>query len=318
MIVKEAQSIRHDDEVLKLFKNNKNITVVDIVAEAEEYKFWNDMMHQFGVPQEEIDRLFSTVTSADELAEKVYELTGNTVEYKLAFAESAPITLSEDEEDSDDFHHLVLVVYEEDNDLREFTKDHDADSFFEELADTDADMLSEDGILGAVQYEYNLNTNKYEIRDKFANKIEDANVVNGQAENYLDVLNDKLEGQCTGLDCNESKNLRESASNYHCNINEFVENITWDMDELEKYGFTIESANALAAEVFKRHYNWIHDGSYQVQMLASKIKAYDADFYQDVYSNEDFEYDVFNIAEKQTIAALAALMKPDYVDAHIY
>ena len=64
MIIKEAESIRYDDDVLKLFKDNKKITVKEIVAEAEDFKFWNEMMIKAGMSAEEINNIFATSMSA--------------------------------------------------------------------------------------------------------------------------------------------------------------------------------------------------------------------------------------------------------------
>lgn len=95
MIVKE--SIRYDDPVLKLFKNNKTITVKEIDDEAEEFRFWASMMKKFGMSEEEIDQIFATSNCADEVAEKVFKAAGDTEQYALAFAESvhSPIMLEE-------------------------------------------------------------------------------------------------------------------------------------------------------------------------------------------------------------------------------
>lgn len=98
MIVKEAKGIRYDEDVLKLFKDNKKITVKEIVDEAEDFKFWNEMMIKAGMSAEEINNIFATSMSADDVAEKVYNAIGNSDEYKLAFAESvsSPIMLEDD------------------------------------------------------------------------------------------------------------------------------------------------------------------------------------------------------------------------------
>ena len=95
MIVKE--SIRYDDPVLKLFKNNKTITVKEIDDEAEEFRFWASMMKKFGMSEQEIDQIFATSNCADEVAEKVFKAAGDTEQYALAFAESvhSPIMLEE-------------------------------------------------------------------------------------------------------------------------------------------------------------------------------------------------------------------------------
>ena len=95
MIVKE--SIRYDDPVIKLFKNNKTITVKEIDDEAEEFRFWASMMKKFGMSEQEIDQIFATSNCADEVAEKVFKAAGDTEQYALAFAESvhSPIMLEE-------------------------------------------------------------------------------------------------------------------------------------------------------------------------------------------------------------------------------
>lgn len=92
----------------------------------------------------------------------------------------------------DDSSSYVLVVYEDDNDEQEFSTTDDADAFFSQLADMDSEDLEEEGILGAIQYEYDLNQNKFYIRDKFVNKIEDDSIIKGEGKNYLSVLNNNL------------------------------------------------------------------------------------------------------------------------------
>lgn len=195
MIVKESKSIRYDDDVLKLFKDNKKITVQEIVAEAEDFKFWNEMMIKAGMSADEINNIFATSMSADEVAEKVYDAIGDSNEYKLAFAESVsePILLREDEEDSD-VSDVVLVIYDDETDVNDYYDDREADAHIAELKEMTDEDLDAQGILGYARLTRDEDGKFIIVRDEdYVADSANETVVIEQIQHWLSKYNSKNE-----------------------------------------------------------------------------------------------------------------------------
>lgn len=198
MVVKEAKSIRYDDDVLKLFKDNKKITVQEIVAEAEDFKFWNEMMIKAGMSADEINNIFATSMSADDVAEKVYNAIGDSNEYKLAFAESVsePILLREDEEDDeyDGVSDVVLVIYDDETDVNDYYNDREADAHIAELQEMTDEDLDAQGILGYGRLTRDENGKFIRVRDNdyVADSVNEP-IVREQIQHWLKQYNSKNE-----------------------------------------------------------------------------------------------------------------------------
>lgn len=84
---KIKESLRYNDPLLQLFKGNKSITVEQINKEQDDFRFWATKMKEFNMSEEEIKDIFSKATCADDIAEAVFKLKGDTPEYKAAFKE---------------------------------------------------------------------------------------------------------------------------------------------------------------------------------------------------------------------------------------
>lgn len=225
MILKE--SIRYDDPLLKLFRGNKKILVQDIHDEADSFRFWAGFLLKLGASEEEIEKIFSNVVSADQVAEYIYNTYGDTPVYQAQFAESIELPENEHLFDDDDEAAVVLVVYEDENEPYEYASDYQAEAHYAELEEMTAEELTQRGILGFVLFERN-EDHQFVVIDRFIADPIDEGIVETSISDFLDNNNEgelSLKGQMAKepqpdpLDGDIDESLKEDTAN---NLNEYI------------------------------------------------------------------------------------------------
>ena len=250
MILKE--SIRYDDPLLKLFRGNKKILVQDIHDEADSFRFWAGFLLKLGASEEEIEKIFSNVVSADQVAEYIYNTYGDTPVYQAQFAESIELSENEHLFDDDNEAAVVLVVYEDENERYEYASDYQAEAHYAELEQMHKQELESAGILGFILFERN-EDHKFVVVDRFIGDPIDEGIIETSISDFLDNNNEgelSLKGQIAKeprpdpLDGDIDESLNEDFSEKDIKIGAKFNNIAREIEvkNIEDNKVTIELA----------------------------------------------------------------------------